>query len=69
MSELLSSDEWLARLNIDRKSILDPDGWDRSNFEASWAEKITRDEFVNRVLKSTCTLTDWGMAGLWEDKP
>jgi hypothetical protein len=34
--------------------VLEPDGWDRSNFEASWNELITRKEFVERMMKSTC---------------
>lgn len=34
--------------------ILDPDGWDRSNWQYSWfEEKISLNEFENRVFKST----------------
>jgi hypothetical protein len=36
--------------------ILDPDGWDRKNYEKSWAEQITWKEFQNRAAKSTCIL-------------
>ncbi len=40
--------------------ILDPDGWDRSSalaFLKSWSELITREEFLNRVCKSTVQLS------------
>lgn len=50
---LKSSDGWLKHLNIDRAAILDPDGWDRSNFEASWNEQITLKEFYRRLNQST----------------
>lgn len=34
--------------------ILDPDGWDRENFQFSWfEEKITKWQFEQRVFKST----------------
>ena len=33
--------------------VLDPDGWDRSNFAASWSEPITLEEFRSRVYIST----------------
>jgi flagellar biosynthesis/type III secretory pathway protein FliH len=34
--------------------VLDPDGWDRQNFQFSWfEEEITFDEYKNRVSKST----------------
>lgn len=37
--------------------ILDPDGWDRANFEYSWGEEeITEEEFISRRLKSTCAI-------------
>ena len=37
-----------------RVKILDPDGWDRSNYDYSWnVEKITRKEFENRLCFST----------------
>lgn len=35
--------------------VLDPDGWDRKNYQYSWfEEEITEEEFVNRVMTSTC---------------
>jgi hypothetical protein len=34
--------------------VMDPDGWDRKNYESSWDEPIVRDEFINRAIRSTC---------------
>lgn len=49
--ELKTSDEW-NELCVVR--IIDPDGWDRKNFEYSWyKEKITKEEFERRVMRST----------------
>jgi hypothetical protein len=45
-----SSEEWTAIFGI---RIADADGWDRSNFAASWAEPITLDEYKRRVRMST----------------
>lgn len=37
--------------------ILDPDGWDRENFDYSWSEElITEAEFNRRSVYSTCML-------------
>lgn len=34
--------------------ILDPDGWDRQNYQYSWyEEKITKEEFDRRLFEST----------------
>jgi len=34
--------------------VLDPDGWDRINYQYSWyEEEITRDEFEMRLMTST----------------
>lgn len=49
---LKSGPEWVAELN-DGVEILDPDGWDRSNWEVSWNEKITVKEFYYRRAIST----------------
>lgn len=50
---LKTSEQWQKELpNI---IILDPDGWDRSNFQFSWREeKITKDEYEKRMFESTC---------------
>ena len=35
--------------------VLDPDGWDRINYQYSWfEEKITLEEYNSRVFNSTC---------------
>lgn len=44
------SEHWLEVTGV---RVLDPDGWDRSNFEESWAEPITLEEFNQRVALST----------------
>ena len=53
--ELRASNQWAVRL-LDNtgKIILDPDGWDRKNYEQSFnVELITFDEFMRRVERST----------------
>lgn len=40
--------------NVTGIEVLDPDGWDRRNFEESWQEAITLEEFMRRASKSTC---------------
>lgn len=36
--------------------VYDPDGWDRVNFESSWGELITEEEFRKRASQSTLLL-------------
>jgi hypothetical protein len=50
----LSAEEWLATDDYKGIQVLDPDGWDRKNYDVSWAEKITKNEFERRLVKSTC---------------
>lgn len=50
---LKTPDEWLKTEPYVGISILDPDGWDRTNFEASWAKPISSSEFDNRLSVST----------------
>lgn len=45
------SDEWVKE--FPGLTIMDPDGWDRSNFIESWAEPIDEIEFHRRVMHST----------------
>ena len=49
-----TSEEWQA-LKPDAQ-VIDPDGWDRKgDFHYSWyEEKITEQEYDNRVMVSTC---------------
>lgn len=45
-----TSGEWEKELGI---LVLDPDGWNRGSFNASWHELITRSEFLKRAQNST----------------
>lgn len=42
--------------------VIDPDGWDRTNYKYSWfEEQITREEYSSRLEKSTVMLNrDYG---------
>lgn len=52
-----TSEEWDAEIQ-DGIRILDPDGWDRKNFNYSWyKELITKEEFYNRRTLSTVEFT------------
>ena len=49
---LKTSEEWYKEYTDGK--ILDPDGWDRSNYRYSWyEEKITSKEFEQRAMMST----------------
>lgn len=53
INELKTSQEWQAIYA--EIVILDPDGWDRENFEYSWKEElITEDDYFKRSSVSTC---------------
>lgn len=47
-----SSSVWCDKFNV---RVLDPDGWDRTNFDESWNELITEEEFKKRLMRSTVT--------------
>jgi len=49
----LTPRQWIKKLSI-KCEILDPDGWNRSNWRKSWREKIDRDLFFDRMDSSTC---------------
>ena len=53
--ETKTSKEWYNLVPKEHKLvILDPDGWDRKNYEYSFNEElITKEEFKQRVSKST----------------
>lgn len=53
--ETKTSKEWYDLVPSEyRLKILDPDGWDRSNFQFSFYEElITKDEFKKRISSST----------------
>lgn len=62
-----TSEEWNKLYNI---KILDPDGWDRKNFHYSWyKEKITKEEFHNRLLRSTIEGVEGGYPTRKSDLP
>lgn len=53
--EAKTSKEWYElvpkKFNL---AILDPDGWNRSNFDISFnKELITKDQFIKRLMSST----------------
>lgn len=51
---LLTSKEWCRRTNT---TVLDPDGWDRTNYEYSFNEElISYFTFNLRKCSSTCVL-------------
>lgn len=46
-----TSEEWQQLTDY---RVLDPDGWDRRNFDYSWYEEvITAEEFEQRLMSST----------------
>jgi hypothetical protein len=49
-----TSQDWMTEFG---DMILDPDGWDRSNFDQSWNELITREEYISRRTQSTTQST------------
>lgn len=51
--QVRTSAEW-QKLVCPKTVIMDPDGWDRSDFEYSfYQEKISYQEFQNRLCSST----------------
>ena len=55
--EIKTSDEWENSDLPEMKGtkVLDPDGWDRQNFDFSYyQELITKEEYLHRVGGSTC---------------
>lgn len=48
-----TSQEW--QLRYPNPKVLDPDGWDRENFQHSWyEERISYAEYQKRLFISTC---------------
>ena len=55
--DLKTSEEWMNESFVKDWQVLvaDPDGWDRANLDYSWhEEKISVDEFLTRLFRSTC---------------
>jgi len=45
----------MATPELKETKLLDPDGWDRKNFQFSFYEElITKEEFSKRLMVSTC---------------
>jgi hypothetical protein len=60
-----SSEEWFKELYEGRIEIMDPDGWDRYNFDYSWYdEKIDIIEFEKRLMVSTLRIMDESLINL-----
>lgn len=59
LTKLKTSKEWLADIpEAERPKILDPDGWDRTNYDYSFNEElITKAEFNIRVMSSTIQMS------------
>lgn len=54
---LRTSEDWqkLVQAVYPDFVIMDPDGWDRKNYQYSWHEElITQEEFEKRTGQSTC---------------
>lgn len=48
-----TSEQWQSA--YPNPQVLDPDGWDRTNYDYSWGEElITYKEYMERVMLSTC---------------
>jgi len=61
-TEFKTSEEWCKLCNF---KIMDPDGWERKNFNFSWyEEKITKKEFERRLIESTVQM-DF-TKGIWK---
>lgn len=50
--EKKTPEEWL-NTEFSYLEILDPDGWDRKNFEEDWKRPLTVAEFQQKVMAST----------------
>ena len=51
-----TSENWYEEMPKEtRPVIMDPDGWDRRNYQYSfYEEEITQSEFVGRFMMPTC---------------
>lgn len=53
--KLKTSKEWKELPEFNHITIMDPDGWDRKNYDYSFnVEKITLEEFNKRLIQCTC---------------
>ena len=57
MTKFKTSEKWANILLKDGEMILDPDGWDRENFQYSFFEEmINEEEFRRRMMFSTVAI-------------
>ena len=55
MDNIKTSEFWMTTPEFKKTKLLDPDGWDRKNFQFSFYEElITKEEFSKRLMVSTC---------------
>ena len=52
-----NSHYWIKHFGIE-EDIMDSDGWDRTNYENSMNEEISKEEFITRCGKSTVRFSD-----------
>ena len=59
MSVEKTSQQWYDELRkTENITIMDPDGWDRTNYKYSFTEElITKEKFEERLAQSTCLKT------------
>jgi len=68
VKEFKTSAEWEA-LDESGVIVLDPDGWDRKNYEYSYyEEEITHEEYERRKMFSTCEFPKNFFKNLRENK-
>lgn len=48
-----NSHDWLKEKKYSEITVLDPDGWNRQNYDESMNELISRSEFERRLMLST----------------
>ena len=66
MADKRTSEEWQKLCEVE---VLDPDGWDRMNFQYSWYEElITREEFERRLGSSTVQFNVPFGEIIWKDE-
>ena len=52
--ERKTSEEWSKDTRFSDTTVLDPDGWDRQDYQYSWfEEKISAAEYEKRLVDST----------------
>lgn len=63
---LKTSEQWQSDVEH-TYVVLDPDGWDRSNFQFSFhEEKITEEEFMKRLANSTIIIGPKRRPGIFD---